>query len=310
LVVDGSKSMETFLPSIASALAQVPDGLEFGVVLARDDVEVFDDAMGGARDAQGGTAAGRSPGALRPLDAARRQQVMEWLGRTRAVGGQDNLPALVRAWELAGSRADSLILWIHGSQPVAFADDESLHQRLLWRRPGSGGVPPRVLDLQVAPGPNRRMDMVGQLSAVSPAVRWGTVTEDLQREFARWSGSAKEWSWTRERLASSSQPEGERGRKSSKHLARLWAADEVTRLIAAQRREEAVAVAARYQLVTPVSGAVVLESRQQFEQAGLQPAAPDTVPTVPEPGVVALLLVAALMAAARHGWRRWRGVSA
>ena len=56
--------------------------------------------------------------------------------------------------------------------------------------------------------------------------------------------------------------------------------------------EEAVLLAARYQLVTPVSGAVVLETREQYEEAGLRPVEPGSVPTIPEPEIVLLLLVA------------------
>jgi hypothetical protein len=61
--------------------------------------------------------------------------------------------------------------------------------------------------------------------------------------------------------------------------------------------------------VTAISGAVVLETQQQFQQAGLQPAASDTVPTVPEPGVVALMIVAAILVflpSIRRKLGRWR----
>jgi hypothetical protein len=53
-----------------------------------------------------------------------------------------------------------------------------------------------------------------------------------------------------------------------------------------------VALAAGYQLVTPVSGAVVLESQQQFAENRLTPASRLTVPTVPEPHEWALALIA------------------
>jgi len=57
-------------------------------------------------------------------------------------------------------------------------------------------------------------------------------------------------------------------------------------------RAPAVALAAGYQLVTPVSGAVVLENRQQFEANRLTPVSRLTVPTVPEPHEWALALIA------------------
>ena len=88
------------------------------------------------------------------------------------------------------------------------------------------------------------------------------------------------------------------GKETSAHLARLWANDEVARLLADRGKNmtgEAVKLAALYQLVTPVSGAVVLETSEQYRQAGLQPVEPGSVPTIPEPEVVLLLLVASAL---------------
>jgi hypothetical protein len=46
-----------------------------------------------------------------------------------------------------------------------------------------------------------------------------------------------------------------------------------------------------YQLVTPVSGAVVLETMEQFERFGLEPVDPETTPDIiPEPGVCMLMV--------------------
>ena len=56
--------------------------------------------------------------------------------------------------------------------------------------------------------------------------------------------------------------------------------------------DEAITLAARYQLVTPVTGAVVLETAEQYRASGLAPVDAGSVPTIPEPGMVALLIVA------------------
>ena len=66
--------------------------------------------------------------------------------------------------------------------------------------------------------------------------------------------------------------------------------------LAAARSE----LAARYQLVTPFSGAVVLETQQQYKDHGLTPADGDAtpkVPSVPEPstGLLVMLATAAAM---------------
>ena len=68
------------------------------------------------------------------------------------------------------------------------------------------------------------------------------------------------------------------------------------------KRADAVALASEFRLVTPVSGAVVLETKKQFEDANLHPVAQGTVPTVPEPHEWAMILIA--MAAMT--WTLWR----
>jgi hypothetical protein len=60
-------------------------------------------------------------------------------------------------------------------------------------------------------------------------------------------------------------------------------------------RGQALKLAGAYQLVTPVSGAVVLETQQQFDEAGLKPVSPDSVPTVPEPETWMLIIVSLLL---------------
>ncbi|MGE9296684.1 MAG: hypothetical protein ACQKBV_10385 [Puniceicoccales bacterium] len=61
--------------------------------------------------------------------------------------------------------------------------------------------------------------------------------------------------------------------------------------------------AALAQLVTPVSGAVVLENQRQYDENDLEPADPDSVPNVPEPAYAALAIT--LLICAPLLWRRW-----
>ena len=93
--------------------------------------------------------------------------------------------------------------------------------------------------------------------------------------------------------------------KGSDHIARLWARDRVVELMraeAARNRAAAVTLAADYRLVTPVSGAVVLETQQQYDESRLSPVPQATVPTMPEPQEWALLLIAC----AGSIWFLWR----
>jgi hypothetical protein len=72
-------------------------------------------------------------------------------------------------------------------------------------------------------------------------------------------------------------------------------------------REAALKRAVAYQLVTPISGAVVLEAQKQYQEAGLAPVSSDTVPSVPEPEIwmlIALLVALAGIVLARQCRRR------
>jgi hypothetical protein len=89
--------------------------------------------------------------------------------------------------------------------------------------------------------------------------------------------------------------------RTTDHLARLLVKATVEERILAGRLQEAIDLASEFRLVTPVTGAVVLETQRDYEAAGLEAVAPSSVPTVtdpipsaPEPEVLWLALVAGL----------------
>src|SRR4030095_1198608 len=99
--------------------------------------------------------------------------------------------------------------------------------------------------------------------------------------------------------------------KTSAHLVRLWARQEAARRDAAAPSGGGPAdLAVRYRLVKPSAGAGVLETAQQYEEAGLTPGSPQEVPTIPEPSLVVLLVAAAaLLALLARSRSRWRVVA-
>lgn len=264
LVVDSSASMATAVAPIADAIATLPSATELFLIVA-DDGDFPDDLVEKT-----------SPQAATTLLRAR-----------DFIGGIDNTSALARGLDLVQAKPDSALIWIHGPQPVQLQTTEALEQRL------SRGADVRWYDVQVAPGANLIGERINELQRVRTLSH-----HHLSRLFASWRVNSQEVIAFRERVDSpATNPPA--GVQTSAHLARLWAHDEVGRLIYGERpsREAAIDLAHRYQLVTPVTGAVVLETQQQYDAAGLTPVPEGTVPTIPEPEEWALIAIALAMLA-------------
>jgi hypothetical protein len=217
-------------------------------------------------------------------------------------GGTDNLPALEAAWDRIAAQGDArgLVVWVHAPQPVALGSTDGLAQRCE-RRPGG----PRLVALATGPGPNRVLDALDGCPWLVVAPRRGDLAADLGALLAGHPADGATLVARRERIAAGANPPA--GVETSAHLARLWARNEVARLAApGADPAAAAALAVKHRLVTPLSGAVVLETVEQYAAADLQPGSPEGVPTIPEPATTLLVAVAAVLlglAALRR--RRW-----
>ncbi|MHB9026926.1 MAG: VIT domain-containing protein [Armatimonadota bacterium] len=270
LVIDGSRCMRESIPALIRGLESLPTGREFAVLLAGDNVHTV------------------MP--LQTVSPAACASTMKALQAARFDGGMDNVLALVSAWELAARHPSSAILWIHGPQPSTFASIDGLTQR--WERRPDG---PRLFALEAIAGDNAPLRALDRMPAVHNVPRLGTLTEDMARLLTGWSGSPQ-LRTTLERVNAADWRNRTGSKETSSHLSRLWAQRQVMKRYALRGQENtemAIAIAKRYQLVTPVTGAVVLETTEQYRDAGLEPVPAGTVPTVPEPEVWMLLLVAA-----------------
>ncbi len=270
LVVDGSAAMESAAAAIAKNLRTMPADMDIRLVFAQDD---FD------RAAESRSRTG--------VDAA------EELASFDYDGGHDNTPALARGLDLAFEQPDSVLLWIHGPQPVLLETEEALRQRL-WRGPKLASW----YELQVSPGSNLVGEKLEGLASIETL-----RGNDLERLISAWNSTFSRVTARRERIETSAAALPVDARTSD-HLVRLWAKDEVTRLIRSESRKEATELAQKYHLVTPVSGAVVLETQQQYDAAGLQPVPEGSVPTIPEPEEWALMIVALMVLAYAYLRRR------
>jgi hypothetical protein len=187
------------------------------------------------------------------------------------------------------------IVWVHGPQAVGLSQSEALLQQI-----ERGTIHPVIHEIEAVAGPNRLAESIFRTGCI----KRGPLLVAPERDFPHFLKDLltdhREATWTWRRSATL---ENIPGIKVWDHLARLWAATTAENtgcnLSDAARAE----LAARYQLVTSFSGAVVLETQKQYAEHGLAPADGSTtpnVPNVPEPSTSLLVILATAAALMRR----------
>lgn len=273
ILLDGSAGNADAGPALARALDAIPAGRSVGLVIAAD------------------TPVAIAPTPWTPRHARR---IGAALADTAFVGGQDN--ALALALEIAPEASD--LLWVHGAQPVAFTRSQGAIDQFLDR----SEAPPRLVRYQSAPGPAFRIEDRTWFDAARVVPATGDVGSDLAGVVADLTSAAPRWTITR------SQATVDKNAPGSPHIVRLWGAAEMADAPAKEgpQRNAAIALARRLNIVTPSSGAVVLEKDVEYKANGLEVPEAEDVPTVPEPGTWALIIVLAMLGAwmlIRRGFR-------
>ncbi|MEW6730653.1 MAG: VIT domain-containing protein [Acidobacteriota bacterium] len=279
LVVDGSVTMNRYLPEVAEAITKLPEGIEFSLLFVTDEEQPVEIS-----------------GALQQGTSDLYKTVAEKLKREQCEGGRDNVRAINKALDIALTSPNSTVVWIHGPISYNSITPDYIDQSLERRKDNQ-----RLIEVQTENGPNRIMEKLDQLNAIYSLPRLGNLRQDLERFFATWRGEIRPIGFIRERKAKVDKPMLENAKETSSHLARLWAKDEIAKKLREPGNiEESIILASKYHLVTSVSGAVVLETAEQYRQADLRPVDANSVPTIPEPetwlliGVVAIVLAWAL----------------
>jgi hypothetical protein len=237
LVVDTSAATPELIDELIAALESIPAGLDFKLVVA--------DAGGNSHD----------------FIASGVKQASAFLSNATLGGGADNVPALLKACDLATQKpGNNAIIWVHGPQPVQLQTAKELRWRWI-----TGGYGPLLYSLQTRSGSDQILKTLDGIDEVKSVTRTDKFGVDFKRLLQRVTGQMTTIEWVRTSKKVDSLPYAKEGIQTSDQLARLWANDEVTRILAAKDEslnDAATMLAARYQLVTPVTGAVVSDKAQ------------------------------------------------
>jgi hypothetical protein len=276
VVIDGSVSMLPHFEEVSEALMELQSLGQVRVIVA-SDLPAF-------RDEEA------NPVVLNLSEAS------SIIKETQPLGGQNNLEALTTAWDVALEIGAENIWWIHGPQPTLLGDMAPVLQRMERSR---GQI--QLFSYAMAGGPNRIMEAFDGLHA-SMVPKYVGLKASLAAWVQAHTVGQTNIEFERIHQKRSAAQDLDKLTKVTRHIERLWANEKVNALRAQRKLKEAVQLGSAQQLVTPVTGAVVLETIEQYEEMGLVPVPVETVPGIPEPSTIALLVLGVVAFFARQRW--------
>ena len=191
-------------------------------------------------------------------------------------GGRDAVPAFKAALQrLRETAAPATLIWLHGPQPAELSGKEVIKQLL------ERSSPPPIHAVELEHGRNKLLEELYDSTPIFGGLRWSGGANELAASLlAIRNGPA-----TTTRVSRSATAPAD-GKEVWDQLARYAVFREV--MAAFQGRDRVPADqakrAAQHQLVTPYSGAVVLENKQQYDRAGLKPVDEGSTPQIPTQG--------------------------
>ncbi len=291
VVVDGSALMHRKIDTVLRTLKEIPPGIQLTLIHSGDAVDVI------TRDCA--SASNKWNDALHSLKN-------KWY-----TGGQDAMPAMTRAFSLVYDLPQPAILWLHAAQPVEFKAAVPLRNVL---RAAGGRI--KFYDYEVEASPNRVLESLEGLDNVYSVKHVLGSSDDLKFVFDKWQGINKDQQFVIALQPSASIASDTYKAKVS--FAPLWAKKQIDMLLRNEAnkgetvaasvdkgavasknsaRAQALNLARTYRVITPVSGAVVLESKEQYRQNNIEPPPSEVteIPTRPEPETWLLLAIGLAM---------------
>lgn len=277
VVVDGSAAMAERIGWVADALELVDPTADLAVVFAGDRPELL------------------TSGGLSPALPARVREATTRLRGLAAVGGRDNAAALTLAVDLVRDRPDATIVWVHAPQPIRLAGFDTLRVAL-----ELADRMPRIVSVATMASPDVVRDQL-EAAGVDVDERFdANVGEALTRAVRDARGAAGPTRIGCSVADDAARATGLRIERGVDRWRRLATRDHVLRLLERPEAESIAAaqrLAAQARLVTPVTGAVVLERDEQYAEFGLDAPSDEAgeFSAAPEPETYALVALAGLV---------------
>lgn len=266
IVIDGSTSVGKYQPELVRAFKELPSEFETSIQFASDEITSLSPAAAGV----GGTAYS--------TDTSKQ------IRQAPFVGGPDNWNYLKRAWQAADKQDQSALVWIHGPQPNlprGFYRNSFFPGQYLTGQYGDNRTlsafagkktSPLFYDVEVERGPNRIREMFEQSAnekapVLLPLDRHAALDEDLKTLFQRLAGKKPFYTIELAKGAKTDNCPEIEVPGAADCLVKLWAYRETMHRLAGGDTKGALHLATAYQLVTPVTAAIVLETRQQYKDA-------------------------------------------
>ncbi len=240
VVVDGSQAVAAHKLEIIKELEKIPASIPTSLIVASKDYK-------------------------EDLKFASLGEAIKEMKDIKFVGGQENLGAVIQGAELAGETEGGALLWIHGPQPAL---DKELYIIAPYL------VKPSFFQLSIEDNVTDVNEMFRAHQEIGPftsVARNSTFEKDLSRFLNKWQADGVDFTlkyartYTTPALIDNSV-------YVQDEISRLFVAQKVRELVSQGRRGEASDLAIRYQIVTPVTSAVVLEKSSDYVRFGLQEA--------------------------------------
>jgi Vault protein inter-alpha-trypsin domain len=245
VVVDGSDAINQNRDDISRALAAIPKGIETRVMLANQ------------RDA---------------VETLSVKQAIDRLPNLEYTAGCDDTKALLAARKYVGRDGQGAIVWIHGPQPIVLEQDK----RPLFGLMNSGEHKLKVYEYQSdAVASNAVRSYLTDLDrAASPDFQTisadGSVEQDLTGFFKNTFSKGEVFKVQIAKIANKHADSTSYDFPVSSRVSTIWAADEARKCVAEGDTNTAVLLGTAYRVVTPATGAVVMERESDYAHQNLE----------------------------------------